>query len=57
MEKKEYKKAMLAWAKEVAKWQIENPERDWATELFGVVSAEDSGGSNPPQPPPKPPLG
>ena len=55
-ENQQYKKAMVAWAKEVAKWQIENPTRDWATELFGVTSADDDGGSNPPSPPPKPPV-
>lgn len=54
MTAQEYKKAMVAWAKEIAKWQIQNPDRDWATALFGVET-QDGGGSNPPPPPPPPP--
>ncbi len=57
MTNQEYKKAMVAWAKEVAQWQIDNPEKDWATSLFGVETEDDGGGSNPPTPPPKPPIG
>jgi len=58
MTKQEYKKAMVAWAKEVAKWQLDNPTKDWATELFGATSQddEDGPGTNPPLPPPKPPI-
>ncbi len=53
----EYKKAMVAWAKEIAKWQIQNPTKNWATELFGVTSSDDGPGTNPPPPPPPPPTG
>lgn len=54
--KQAYKKAMVAWAKEVAEWQIRNPDKDWATELFGATSTSDAdnGGDRPPLPPPKP---
>jgi len=58
---KDYIKDMVDWAKEVAEWQIANPTKDWATELFGATSSvdEDAGpGSNPlPPPPPPPPHG
>lgn len=51
----DYKKAMTAWVKEVVKWQLENPDKDWLTELCNIQSSGDDGGSNPPQPPPPPP--
>lgn len=57
-EDKAYIKAMQQWAKSVALWQLENPEKDWATELFGATTAgADGGGSNPPPPPPPKPPG
>jgi len=53
---REYKKALVVWVKEIADWQIANPDRDWLTELTTVTSdADDGGGSNPPTPPPPPP--
>lgn len=51
---KKYIKLMEDWAKEVAEWQLRNPDKDWATELFGVGTADVEGGDRPPLPPPKP---
>jgi hypothetical protein len=51
-----WKQAMKAWAKEIVKWQLENPDKYWLTELCKMQQgAVDSGGSNPPPNPPKPP--
>lgn len=54
---KDYKKAMLAWAKEIIEWQIANPEKDWLQEM-GTADLDDNegGGSNPKPPPPPPPF-
>lgn len=49
-------KEMKEWLKLLLQWEIENPDRDWATALFGVESQDDGGGSNPPPIPPKPPV-
>lgn len=51
----EYKKAMVAWAKAVAKWQLDNLDKDWATSLFGATTQDDGPGTNPPPPPPPKP--
>ena len=54
----DFQKAMVAWAKELSKWIIEHPDRDWLKELCdlksGEVTAESSGGDHPPVPPPIP---
>lgn len=53
MTPQEYKKAMVAWAKELAKWQLAHPDRDWKTELLSDVTTQDegTGGDRPPRPP------
>lgn len=53
---RDYKKAMVAWAKAVIEWQLANPEKDWLQEMgtADVESDGDSGGDHPPLPPIKP---
>jgi len=45
-----WRKAMIAWVKELVEWQKENPGVDWQT-----GTADLGPGSNPPPPPPPPP--
>lgn len=55
MTNQEYKKAMIAWVKEIVAWQLRNPDKDWATELFGATSSSESeSGDRPITPPIKP---
>lgn len=56
---KKYVKAMQAWGKEIALWQLANPDKDWLDELIKVKAEglDDGGGSNPPPPPPPKPPG
>lgn len=51
---KVYEKAMVAWVKEIVKWQLRNPDKDWLTELTAVTTADAEGGDRPILPPPKP---
>ena len=55
---KQYRKAMAAWGKAYADWQLAHPERDGLQELCdlknGVITAESTGGDHPPVPPPIP---
>jgi len=53
-----FKQLMAAWAKSLADWITEHPERDWLKELYnlqsGVTTEESTGGDHPPPPPPNP---
>lgn len=51
---KKYIKDMVKWALEVAEWQLDNPDKDWLTELTAVTTADAEGGDRPLLPPPKP---
>jgi hypothetical protein len=47
---------MADWGKACGEWQLANPDKDLLTELCALQTNDaDSGGSNPPTPPPKPP--
>ncbi len=50
---KDYRKAMQAWGKACADWQLAHPELNLMEELC-KVQTEDSGGEHPPTPPPNP---
>lgn len=51
---RDYKKAMVAWAKAVTEWQLANPDKDWRGYINTQQIDGDIGG-NPPPPPPPPP--
>lgn len=51
MTAKEYRQAMIAWVKEIVRWQLANPDKDWLQEM-GTADVE--GGDRPPVPPVKP---
>ncbi len=54
---RDYKKAMVAWAKAVIEWQLANPEKDWLQEMRTAdLDDNEGGGSNPKPPPPPPPF-
>ncbi len=54
----DFQKAMVAWAKELATWILEHPDRDWLQELCdlknGATATGSTGGDHPPVPPPIP---
>ena len=54
MTPEQYKAAMKSWLKELIKWQLANPDKDWLTELCNQTQGAGSGGDHPPLPPPKP---
>lgn len=51
---RDYKKAMVAWAKAVIEWQLANPDKDWLQEMGTADLGEEGGGDRPPLPPIKP---
>lgn len=49
-----WRKAMIAWVKELVEWQKANPTINWQTATPADIEAA-APGSNPPPPPPPPP--